>query len=74
MFWIQNPDPESESRTQISSPFDVESFDTDYKLIGQQFSRYGKFKEIYVPNSGIRITYPNLESRIQIYNIDIEPT
>ena len=27
MFWIQNPDPESES-----SAFDVESYDTDYKL------------------------------------------
>ena len=26
-FWFQNPDPESES-----SPFDVESIDTDYKL------------------------------------------
>ena len=27
MFWIQNPDPESES-----SKFVVELFDTDYKL------------------------------------------
>ena len=29
--------------TKLSSPFDLESFDTDYKLIGQYFSRYGKF-------------------------------
>ena len=33
MFGIQNMDPESEFRTQICSPVDGESFDTDYNVI-----------------------------------------
>ena len=49
MFWIQNPDAETESRIWISSPVDVTAFNNNYKLIRQIIIRYGKFKEIHVP-------------------------
>ena len=33
MFGIHNPDPDTENRTLISSPLDVESFDTDKSYV-----------------------------------------